>query len=246
MKKVVLTLAVLTLVGCDIKNDGTKLVGAVFKVPRKIVKAISGDDHNNDTKQDQRLDEHAERIELLEFANELQFQLIDLNASNIAANGDDIEQINRVLEAVRLDISNLESDVDSNSDGIESLEGDLEDLEGFVRRNYRKLKKVSKRVNKLSRKTTKILRRLQRSERAIRRLQRVVASSSVEILNPCGDALGADEVLIKFGSQVVAYYKASGSREFLSVLSPNVAYTTTDGFRCSFKIDQNGDIITVN
>jgi len=56
-----------------------------------------------------------------------------------------------------------------------------------------------------------------------------------EMINPCGDAPGADEVLLRLANnQLVAHY-SSGSRQFLAVIGPGT-YMTTDGTSCIFVV----------
>lgn len=64
-----------------------------------------------------------------------------------------------------------------------------------------------------------------------------------EIIDPCGDSAGYDEVLLRTNDgRVIAYFE-TGSNRYLSVLIPNVQYATTDGSNCSFKIDVDGNLV---
>jgi len=252
MNYLITTLTLVLFLGCDgVKDETFKFVEAVGRAPSTVVKGILNIDEDAqqdaDEGQDQRLTDAEERIELLEFTNELQFDLIETNASNIQANSEDIESIEVVIAAIQSDLSDAESKIDENSsdiddlgEGLEDLEGDLETVEQFVKRNARKLKRINKRVKNLKKRDRKLLRRIQRAERAIRRVARIARANEVSILNPCGSQ-GQDEVLIKVGSEVFAYFE-SGSRRFLSVLQPNRQYRTTDGFRCSFSITSSGNL----
>lgn len=64
-------------------------------------------------------------------------------------------------------------------------------------------------------------------------------NSIVNVVDPCGDGTGPDEVLLVLDNgQVVAWYQSLG----LSVLQPNQRYITTDHQRCEFQVDVNGNV----
>jgi hypothetical protein len=57
-----------------------------------------------------------------------------------------------------------------------------------------------------------------------------------ELLDPCGNGAGFDEVLLRTsGGDIIAYFE-QGANRFLSVLTPG-SYRTTDGTNCNFSID---------
>lgn len=61
-------------------------------------------------------------------------------------------------------------------------------------------------------------------------------SQITEVIDPCGDGPNFDEVLLRLSNgDIVAYFKESGSREFLTVLQDG-NYRTTDMQRCRFEI----------
>jgi hypothetical protein len=63
-----------------------------------------------------------------------------------------------------------------------------------------------------------------------------------EIIDPCGDGPGFDEVVLKMGSgEFIAYFQ-QGNRRHLSVLVPG-NYQTTDQQKCNFTITASGDLI---
>jgi hypothetical protein len=65
--------------------------------------------------------------------------------------------------------------------------------------------------------------------------------SVAELVDPCGDSVGYDEVLIRTNSnKLVAYFEVGGNR-YLSVL-PQGNYMTTDGSNCHFTVDSNMDV----
>lgn len=78
--------------------------------------------------------------------------------------------------------------------------------------------------------------------------QTVVVNSDVvrsldvsEIIDPCGSQGAYDEVLLRLGNgQIMAHY-ASGTNQFLTLLSAG-NYVTTDGTNCHFTISASGVI----
>lgn len=62
--------------------------------------------------------------------------------------------------------------------------------------------------------------------------------SIIEVINPCNDSPGYDEVILRLASgQLVVYFEQSNNR-FLTELSPGI-YQTTDSQRCVFIVDEN-------
>lgn len=63
----------------------------------------------------------------------------------------------------------------------------------------------------------------------------------IEIVDPCGDGAGFDEILLVLSSgEIVAYFESGGNR-FLTVLV-NGNYRTTDAQACNFTI-LNGQVL---
>ena len=67
-------------------------------------------------------------------------------------------------------------------------------------------------------------------------------NSVAELINPCDDGPGFDEVIIKLGSGVFIAYFEVGNKRFLSVLENNKSYRTTDEQGCNFRIE-DGELI---
>lgn len=65
------------------------------------------------------------------------------------------------------------------------------------------------------------------------------------IIDPCGDNPGhQDEVLLLLSNgQYLAYFKESGSEEFLTILEWGKSYVTTDDQECHFKISATGEYV---
>lgn len=68
------------------------------------------------------------------------------------------------------------------------------------------------------------------------------SSSIVNVVDPCGDGSGPDEILLVMDNgQVIAWYQNLG----LSVLQPNQQYRTTDAQQCRFQVDVNGNVLEI-
>lgn len=73
-------------------------------------------------------------------------------------------------------------------------------------------------------------------------LEQASEKNIVELIDPCGDGPGFDEILLKLGDGTYIAYFQSGNKRHLAVLSPG-NYRTTDQQRCNFTITSNGDIL---
>jgi len=69
----------------------------------------------------------------------------------------------------------------------------------------------------------------------------------VDFIDPCGDMPGQfDEILLQTADgSLVAYFKDSGSREFLTLLAPG-SYRTTDKQKCDFDVLADGSYYEAN
>lgn len=72
--------------------------------------------------------------------------------------------------------------------------------------------------------------------------------SVVELINPCGDSSGFDEILFRTHNNELIAHFSSGGLQFLTILTPG-NYVTTDSGTCNFTVhpdlkvtDQNGNI----
>ena len=63
-------------------------------------------------------------------------------------------------------------------------------------------------------------------------------SAIYEIIDPCGDSEGYDEILLRLNDgQLMAYFE-NGNNRFLSLLPPGL-YITTDSQKCLFKVNDD-------
>lgn len=60
-----------------------------------------------------------------------------------------------------------------------------------------------------------------------------------ELIDPCGDAPGYDEVLMRLHNGLLVAHFASGTKQFLTVIGPGT-YMTTDGTACTFTVSPSG------
>lgn len=61
------------------------------------------------------------------------------------------------------------------------------------------------------------------------------AYTITEIIDPCGDQSGFDEVILRTANEELLAHFASGSLQYLTLLPPG-SYVTTDGHSCYFTV----------
>jgi len=67
------------------------------------------------------------------------------------------------------------------------------------------------------------------------------AYTVTELVDPCGDQPGFDEVLFRlYNGTLIAHY-SHGSRQFLTVVGPG-NYQTTDGHSCNFNVSNSLEV----
>lgn len=70
-------------------------------------------------------------------------------------------------------------------------------------------------------------------------------SPVIEIIDPCGDGVGFDEIIMRLNTgELIAYFQ-QGSHRFLASL-PEGEYQTTDQSKCRFSVDSTGSIQDTN
>jgi hypothetical protein len=62
-----------------------------------------------------------------------------------------------------------------------------------------------------------------------------------ELIDPCGDGPGFDEVILRLNNGILLAHYSSGGYEFLTIVSQG-NYVTTDKQKCNFHVDYNGNI----
>lgn len=59
-----------------------------------------------------------------------------------------------------------------------------------------------------------------------------------EMIDPCGDQVAFDEILMRLANDQLVAHFSSGSLEFLTTLPPG-NYVTTDGSHCYFTVNSD-------
>lgn len=62
--------------------------------------------------------------------------------------------------------------------------------------------------------------------------------SVLEVIDPCGDTPGFDEVLLRLANNTLLAHYSDGQKQFLVLIGPG-SYVTTDGKNCHFTVDTN-------
>jgi hypothetical protein len=79
-------------------------------------------------------------------------------------------------------------------------------------------------------------------EGQIAALEALSGHQVVELIDPCGDQSGYDEVLIRLNSGDLIGYFEQGNKRFLTVLEPG-RYKTTDNGGCYFTVTQDMEVV---
>lgn len=67
------------------------------------------------------------------------------------------------------------------------------------------------------------------------------SSSTLWVIDPCGDGEGFDEIILQLDEQLLCYFE-EGDKRFLTELSPG-NYITTDRQECNFTITEDLEVI---
>lgn len=64
------------------------------------------------------------------------------------------------------------------------------------------------------------------------------AYTITELIDPCGDESGFDEILLRLASGILIAHYSHGNKQFLVSIGPG-NYVTTDGHSCSFSVSND-------
>lgn len=159
----------------------------------------------------------------------LSFLVVGCGYNNAYKDIHDLQSQNNVQQA---EISALQAAVAANE---AQLQADLLLLQGQIN--------VSEaNISLLQSQYVAIMIQLVNLQAAVSGLQ--AENRIVGMLDPCGDMAGQfDEILLVTSSGKVVAYFEQGSKRFLSVLTPNQTYVTTDMQACVFKVNSAGQLL---
>ncbi len=142
----------------------------------------------------------------------------------------EINKLDGRLDAVEDRIAQLETIVNHNIVSINELQQEIDSLDASFTLD---IESLQDQIDLLQAQTTN-------------QVAQIAALQSneniVEFIDPCGDGPGFDEVVLKTSSNKLIVYFESGSRRFLTILTPG-AYITTDQQACRFTVNAAGQII---
>lgn len=146
--------------------------------------------------------------------------------------GKDPENVEELQEMVKL----LQEQLEASQTHVASLEALITTLQQNFNDNSEMIEVINTEIDQAQTNINDILIRLVSLENEVDDLY-------VELIDPCGDHPGYfDEVILKLPSgELVAYFKQSGSKEFLSVLTDG-NYQTTDQQKCNFTVS-GGEVL---
>jgi hypothetical protein len=155
----------------------------------------------------------------------------------------DIDNLNKknIEQDVRLDaleeqtdilvynINNLQNDIDDNDNT--SL---IQSLQNTVNANVVQLLSLSSSIVTLNGNINGL-------QGQITTLDNALSKTIVDMIDPCGDGVGFDEIILKTKDGKYISYFEDGGKRFLSILNAG-NYITTDRQACRFTITTNGQI----
>lgn len=151
---------------------------------------------------------------------------------------DQVNSLNERVSAIELEIDTQIVYINDLQSQIDALGSDLDALDAYTRFQvedlWRELFFANNKINQLIVDLVALRVRVEGLE---------ATDTAVELLDPCGNGPGFDEVLVRMKSGKVVAYFESGSNRFLSVLTPNQQYRTTDGTNCNFRVDAQGNLL---
>jgi prefoldin subunit 5 len=163
---------------------------------------------------------------------------------------DEIEALKKrvgTLEAqMQTNISNIsliQSDIDSIELDIDSLQSVITTLEMHVEDNSAAIALLQSQIINHSSRITSLESLVASLQTTTNNLLVDVAQlenneNIVQFIDPCLDGPGFDEVLLKTSSGKLVAYFETGSKRFLSLLTPG-SYRTTDQQGCNFTVHGN-------
>jgi len=144
--------------------------------------------------------------------------------SEVTKRLDDLERRVKLLEQVEAAqdvlISALTQNVEENEDNITYLLDIASNLQDQLNSDYQSLQQSLSDISD-----------------SVTLLQTATEKGIAELIDPCGDGAGYDEVIMLLNDGSYVAYFETGSKRFLSVLEQSVNYQTTDAQRCRFKIN---------
>lgn len=122
------------------------------------------------------------------------------------------------LDLLRLDITNIEDHLYLVDDMINTLNMEIDELSYSSELSDKLLNKKIKRIKNM-----------------IKNVRKIINNGIIEIINPCGDDINNDEIILKIGNSFIGYFENKGKR-FLTELDTGT-YRTTDKNNCVFRIN---------
>jgi predicted amino acid-binding ACT domain protein len=145
-----------------------------------------------------------------------------------------VAEVNNKLANHEERISSLESQVDSDIRTINSLSSQLENL---TTESASLQQLLSSTINGLQGQVTANLTTLANLDSKVSSLGNTVS----EVIDPCGNGPGYDEILMKLSDGTIVAYFESGSTRFLSTLEEG-GYVTTDSQACPFTVSATNEV----
>jgi hypothetical protein len=130
-------------------------------------------------------------------------------------------------------VASIKDSISKNKEEMITLSSELIELEDMVFQGHTAFETAIKDIR------LEILELETQTANLLLQLSALEGKTITEIIDPCGNSAGFDEVLLKTGDGKVLAYFESGSNRFLGLLSAG-NYRTTDGTKCNFAVSSSG------
>lgn len=189
----------------------------------------------------------------------LTFGILLTNARISSVQSSLISRINNLENDMNNSIADLRDDLDRLSNKVKrnkrkikrlnilysNLSNSLRRLSIAVRNNYNNINTIQNEVNSIENEITLLEQDMSDAQDDISTLFDLLDEQDsdyqiVDVVDPCGDGSGPDEVLVVLANgSVMAWYKNKG----LALLDPGVRYRTTDKQKCRFEVTASGEVL---
>ena len=156
------------------------------------------------------------------------------------------EENKRELDQVSKRLKVLEDVVETQKMAVDLLGVNFTDMQGLQDLLEDKLDELSEELNNLESVNDQNMLDVEDKLTVIRSQLSLLEESSrkniVGIIDPCGDGVGFDEVLLRLrDGTLIAFFESNGKRHLSVIKSGN--YITTDLQRCRFAVNGMGEVV---
>jgi len=232
----------LSLTSCEFTSSLAENLGTgveeLIKHPRELSQNILGIETEKHEDNQGKTEQNFESIEDVAI---VQDRLNMLMMEQIINNSVDIDLSFAEIEENESAIEENAGKISINTDLIEVNEEDIKLINDAMVSSFSKISKELRRLRRKVNSNANIqAQELSEVNNQLRLLDTLVAANTIEIIDPCGDGPGVDEVILKIRGELIAYFQAKNVN-VLATLSDG-HYVTSDKDKCRFSV-VNGEVV---